>query len=126
VGSDNVKTSTGEVTSFLRSRWGLRDLFMRLTKERFKQMELWDINPETGKPNEEWVKLEFDERNNKKVLKIKNWSKRFDHRHHAIDALVVALTGQSHIQRLNNLNKYLQVELTNRKDEFKLEVKEDE
>ena len=126
VGSDNIKTSTGEVTDFLRSRWGLRDLFMKLTKERFKQMELWDINPKTGKPNEEWVKVEFDEKKNKNVLRIKNWSKRYDHRHHAIDALVVALTEQSHIQRLNNLNKYLQNELTKRKDEFKIEVKENE
>lgn len=126
VGSDNVKTSTGEVTDFLRSRWGLKDLFMRVTKERFEQMGLWDINTETGKPNEEWVKTEFDKKKNKDVLKIKNWSKRYDHRHHAIDALVVALTEQSHIQRLNNLNKYLQDELTNRKEEFKLEVKEDE
>lgn len=126
VGSENVKTTTGEVTSFLRSRWGLRDLFMKLTKDRFKQMELWDINSETGASNEEWVKMEFDERKNKKVLRIKNWSKRYDHRHHAIDALVVALTKQSHIQRLNNLNKYLQDELTKRQDEFKLEVKEGE
>jgi CRISPR subtype II RNA-guided endonuclease Cas9/Csn1 len=126
VGSDNIKTSTGEVTSFLRSRWGLRDLFMKLTQERFKLMELWNINPETEKPNEEWVWKEFDEKKNKDVLRIKNWSKRYDHRHHAIDALVVALTQQSYIQRLNNLNKYLQDELTNRKEEFKLEVKEGE
>ncbi|WP_294306645.1 type II CRISPR RNA-guided endonuclease Cas9 [uncultured Chryseobacterium sp.] len=126
VGSENVKTTTGEVTDFLRSRWGLRDLFMRLTKERFKQMELWDINPETSVTNEEWVKMEFDERKNKKVLRIKNWSKRYDHRHHAIDALVVALTQQSHIQRLNNLNKYLQDELIKRKEEFHLEIKEGE
>jgi CRISPR-associated endonuclease Csn1 len=126
VGSENVRTTTGEVTDFLRSRWGLRDLFMKLTKERFKQMELWDINPETGQSNEEWVKMEFDERKNKKVLRIKNWSKRYDHRHHAIDALVVALTQQSHIQRLNNLNKYLQDELIKRKEEFHLEIKEDE
>jgi CRISPR/Cas system Type II protein with McrA/HNH and RuvC-like nuclease domain len=126
VGSDNVKTSTGEITSFLRSRWGLRDLFMRLTQDRFKQMELWDMNKETQKTNDDWVKLEFDERKNKKVLKIKNWSKRYDHRHHAIDALVVALTEQNHIQRLNNLNKYLQDELLKRKEEFYLEVKEDE
>ncbi len=126
VGSENIKTSTGEVTSFLRSRWGLNDLFMRLTQDRFKQMELWDINKETGKPYEEWVKVEFDEKKNKNILKIKNWSKRYDHRHHSIDALVVALTEQSHIQRLNNLNKYLQDELTTRQDEFKLKVKEDE
>lgn len=126
VGSENIKTSTGEVTSFLRSRWGLRDLFMKLTQDRFKLMELWDINPETEKPNEEWVWKEFDEKKNRDVLRIKNWSKRCDHRHHAIDALVVALTQQSFIQRLNNLNKYFQDELTSRKEEFKLEVKEGE
>lgn len=126
VGSDNIKISTGEITDFLRSRWGLRDLFMKLTQERFKQMELWDINPKTGKPNNEWVKTVFDENKNKDVLRIKNWNKRYDHRHHAIDALVVALTKQSHIQRLNNLNKYLQDELIKRKEEFKLEVKENE
>jgi CRISPR-associated endonuclease Csn1 len=59
-------------------------------------------------------------------MKLKIGVKRYDNRHHAIDALVVALTEQSHIQRLNNLNKYLQDELAKRKDEFKLEVKEDE
>ena len=42
VGSENVKTRTGEITSFLRSRWGLKKLFMELTESRFKQMELWN------------------------------------------------------------------------------------
>lgn len=126
VGSDNVKTSTGEVTSLLRSRWGLKKLFMELTEERFRQMELWDINPETGKPNAEWVQKRFDKETQKHIYEIKNWSKRYDNRHHAIDALVVALTEQKHIHRLNNLNKYLQDELTKRKDEFKLNVKEGE
>ena len=125
VGSENVKTSTGEVTDFLRSRWGLKDLFMKITKDRFEQMELWDLD-ENGNPKTKWVTKEFDEKKNKNVLRIKNWSKRYDHRHHAIDALVVALTEQSHIQRLNNLNKYIQDELTNRKDEFKIVLKDDE
>ncbi|MCP9767413.1 type II CRISPR RNA-guided endonuclease Cas9 [Lacihabitans sp. LS3-19] len=126
VGSDNVKTSTGEVTDFLRSRWGLKKLFMELTENRFKQMELWDWNKETNESNSEWIKKYFDKEKGKHIYEIKNWSKRYDHRHHAIDALVVALTQQSHIQRLNNLNKYLQDELTKRKEEFKIEVKEDE
>lgn len=126
VGSDNIKTSTGEVTSFLRSRWGLKKLFMELTEERFRRMELWDINSETGVPNTEWIQKYFDKEKKKHIYEIKNWSKRYDNRHHAIDALVVALTEQSHIQRLNNLNKYLQDELTKRKNEFKLEIKEDE
>ncbi len=126
VGSDNVKTSTGEVTDFLRSRWGLKKLFMELTESRFKQMELWDWNKETNQSNSEWIKKYFDKEKQKHIYEIKNWSKRYDHRHHAIDALVVALTQQSHIQRLNNLNKYLQDELTNRKEEFKIEVKDSE
>ncbi len=127
VGSENIKTSTGEVTDFLRSRWGLKKLFMELTENRFKQMELWDLD-ENGNPKIKWVKKEVidDGEKKKNIYEIKNWSKRYDHRHHAIDALVVALTEQSHIQRLNNLNKYIQDELTNRKDEFKIVLKDDE
>jgi hypothetical protein len=125
VGSENVKTSTGEVTDFLRSRWGLKKLFMELTESRFKQMELWDLD-ENRNPKTNWITKYYDKEKNKHIYEIKNWSKRYDHRHHAIDALVVALTEQSHIQRLNNLNKYVQDELTKRKDEFKIEQKEDE
>jgi CRISPR-associated endonuclease Csn1 len=126
VGSEKVKTSTGEVTDFLRSRWGLKKLFMELTENRFKLMELWDWNKESNQPNRQWIQKYFDKENQKHIYEIKHWSKRYDHRHHAIDALVVALTEQSHIQRLNNLNKYLQDELTKRKNEFKIEVKDDE
>lgn len=118
VGSDNIKSTTGEITSFLRSRWGLRKLFMELTESRFKQMELWDSS-------KQWVRRYVNEYG-KNVYEIKHWSKRYDHRHHAIDALVVALTDQSHVQRLNNLNKELQDWLLNHKDEIKLAVKEDE
>jgi CRISPR/Cas system Type II protein with McrA/HNH and RuvC-like nuclease domain len=125
VGSENVKTSTGEVTDFLRSRWGLKKLLMELTESRFKQMELWDLD-DNGNPKEEWITKEYDKLQQKNIYKIKNWSKRYDHRHHAIDALVVAFTEQSHIQRLNNLNKYVQEELTRRKDEFKIEQNNDE
>ena len=119
VGSNNVKSTTGEVTSFLRSRWGLKKLFMELTEERFKQMELWD-------PSKQWVKKYYDKENEKHVYEIENWSKRYDHRHHAIDALVVALTEQSHIQRLNNLNKELQDWLTAHRKDINLQVAEGE
>jgi CRISPR-associated endonuclease Csn1 len=90
-------------------------------------MELWDID-ENGNPKTKWVTREVidDGEKKKNRYEIKNWSKRYDHRHHSIDALVVALTTQSHIQRLNHLNKYYQDELTARKDEFRIEVKEGE
>jgi len=119
VGSTNVKTTTGEVTSFLRSSWGLKKLFMELTEERFKQMELWDNS-------KQWVKKYYDKEQNKNIYEIEHWSKRYDHRHHSIDALVVALTDQGHIQRLNNLNKELQDWLIKHKDEIKLDVNEGE
>jgi CRISPR-associated endonuclease Csn1 len=47
--------------------------------------------------------------NKHKDWKIEGFDKRIDHRHHALDALVVALTRQGYIQRLSNLN---QVEAT--------------
>lgn len=115
VGSDNVKTSTGGVTDFLRSQWGLRKLFMELTESRFKQMELWNTD-ENGNPKEHWIQKYFDKEQNKNIYEIKGWSKRFDHRHHAIDALVVALSNEKFIKRLNDLNKYFQDELRARKD----------
>ena len=115
VGSEHVKTTTGKVTDYLRSQWGLRKLFMELTEARFSQMELWDLNDD-GMPKESWVTKGFDKVLQKNVYEIKGWSKRFDHRHHAIDALVVALSNEKYIKRLNDLNKYFQDELTKRKE----------
>ena len=50
------------------------------------------------------------------MYEIKGWSKRYDHRHHSIDALVVALSNEKFIKRLNDLNKYFQDELAKHKD----------
>ena len=38
-----------------------------------------------------------------KIGLIHNWTKRNDHRHHAMDALTIAFTKPSIIQYLNNL-----------------------
>lgn len=115
VGSENVKTTTGGVTDYLRSHWGLKKLFMELTEPRFKQMELWNLD-ENGTPKESWITKYFDKENCKHIYEIKGWSKRYDHRHHAIDALVVALSNEKFIKRLNDLNQYFQDELAKYKD----------
>ena len=115
VGSENVKTTTGGVTDYLRSHWGLKKMFMELTEARFKQMELWNLD-ENGNPKDLWVKKEYDKVNKKNVYEIKGWSKRYDHRHHAIDALVVALSNEKFVKRLNELNKCFQDELKKHKD----------
>ena len=115
VGSDKVKTTTGGVTDYLRSHWRLKKLFMELTEPRFKQMEMWDVD-ENGKPKESWISKYFDKDKNEHIYEIKGWSKRYDHRHHAIDALIVALSNEKFIKRLNDLNKYFQDELAKHKD----------
>jgi len=47
---------------------------------------------------------EFINEEGHKIRKIKDWTKRNDHRHHAMDALTVAFTKRQFIQYLNNLN----------------------
>src|SRR5690554_5175687 len=45
-----------------------------------------------------------ERKNGHQVEVIKDWTKRNDHRHHAMDALTVAFTKHNHIQYLNYLN----------------------
>ena len=46
----------------------------------------------------------FEDRDGRKIGRIKDWSKRNDHRHHAMDALTVAFTKDVFIQYFNNVN----------------------
>ena len=84
----NVWTTCGSVTDFLRHQWGYDEILHMLNYERYAAADY----------------TENVERNGVYVERIKGWSKRMDHRHHAIDALTIALTRQSYIQRLNTLN----------------------
>jgi len=143
VGNDNVKTTTGGVTDYLRNQWGLTDKFKNILLERYKkaqpllaenEYEKYEKTFDEKKKEREKNSLPFNEmkqekeqfvetynknftqfKNNKLI--IKDWSKRVDHRHHAIDALVISCTEPKHIKRLNDLNKELQTWLDkNRKD----------
>jgi len=81
-----TKITSGSVTDYLRHHWGYDNILHDLNFDRYKKAGLTYINDD-------------------KKERITGWSKRMDHRHHAIDALVVACTKQSIIQRLNNLNQ---------------------
>lgn len=49
----------------------------------------------------------FEDKDGKQIGRIKDWSKRNDHRHHAMDALTVAFTKEVFIQYFNNKNASL-------------------
>ncbi len=88
----NVWATSGSVTDFVRHTWGWDKILHDLQVDKYRAMGQTEI-------------VEFIHKNQKhKEERIKDWSKRLDHRHHAVDALVVACTKQSFIQRLNNLN----------------------
>lgn len=88
----DVTATSGHVTSFIRHTWGYDTILHQLNFNRYKQGGLTEI-------------VQFEHRGSKHEREvISGWSKRLDHRHHAIDALVIAMTKQSVIQRLNTLN----------------------
>jgi CRISPR-associated endonuclease Csn1 len=84
-----VNTTTGMVTDRLREDWQLIHVMQELN---------WDKYDKLG--------LTYYEKNRegKQLPRIKDWTKRNDHRHHAMDALTVAFTKYNHVQYLNNLN----------------------
>ncbi|MBC7959929.1 MAG: type II CRISPR RNA-guided endonuclease Cas9 [Vallitaleaceae bacterium] len=144
VGNENVKTTTGGVTDYLRNQWGLTDKFKLLLKERYekvqplmaeveyekyittfdakkKELEKAEISLNVPALDKEYFIQSFNQnfiqrKNNKWI--IKGWTKRIDHRHHAIDALIVACTEPVHIKRLNDLNQELQNFLDHNREEF--------
>lgn len=106
----NVNASSGSVTDFLRHLWGYDMILHNLNLERYSKADLVE---ESTYEHEGQQHTE---------LRIKDWSKRLDHRHHAVDALVIALTRQGYIQRLSNLNTErdnMYAELNRQSDEFK-------
>ena len=84
-----VNTTTGSVTDRLREDWQLIHVMQELNWDKYDKQGLTYY--ETNKEG-------------KQLPRIKDWTKRNDHRHHAMDALTVAFTKYNHVQYLNNLN----------------------
>jgi CRISPR-associated endonuclease Csn1 len=84
-----VTTTTGSVTDRLREDWQLVDIMQELNWDKYNALGLT---------------YEFTNRDGNNIKRIRDWTKRNDHRHHAMDAITVAFTKRSHIQYLNNLN----------------------
>lgn len=87
--SRRVVSTNGSITDRLREDWGLIDIMKEINIPKYEKCGM----------------VETLTRKDGRTFKvIKDWTKRNDHRHHAMDALTVAFTKQSYIQYLNNLN----------------------
>lgn len=85
----SVVSTSGNITSRLREDWGLVNVMKELNLTKYQELGLTEM-------------VENSKGEQKEV--IKGWTKRNDHRHHAMDALTVAFTTHNHIQYLNYLN----------------------
>jgi CRISPR-associated endonuclease Csn1 len=99
--SKNVLSSNGSITTTLKQDWGLNDVWNDIITSRFERLNQLTNSKNFG----EWTNKE-----GKKVFQTqvplelqKGFSKkRIDHRHHAMDALVIACATLNHINYLNN------------------------
>lgn len=85
----SVVSTTGAVTDRLREDWGLINVMKEMNLPKYRALGLTELE---------------ERKYGQKVEVIKDWTKRNDHRHHAMDALTVAFTKHSYIQYLNYLN----------------------
>ncbi len=89
-----IVATSGKITDKLRKDWDLINVMKELNLPKYKALGLteienrWDVGQEREKQQEV----------------IKDWTKRNDHRHHAMDALTVAFTSHNHIQYINYLS----------------------
>lgn len=85
----SVVSTTGSITNRLREDWDLVNIMQELNFDKFKKMGLTEM---------------LEKKDGTFKERIVDWSKRNDHRHHAMDALTVSFTKHNHIQYLNYLN----------------------
>lgn len=84
-----VNTTTGSITDRLREDWQIINVMQELNWDKYDRLGLTEVT---------------ENKDGEKIYRIKDWTKRNDHRHHAMDALTIAFTKPSYIQYLNNLN----------------------
>ncbi|NDW11070.1 type II CRISPR RNA-guided endonuclease Cas9 [Dysgonomonas sp. 520] len=95
----NIVICSGNITSILKRDWGLDAIWNSLIISRFERMNQLTNSTAFTAWNEQYQKflptipLEFSKGFQKK---------RIDHRHHAMDALVIACVTKNHVNLLNN------------------------
>lgn len=95
--------TNGAITTRLKLDWGVHEIWSRLMTPRYER-----LNGITGSD----AYGEYTVSNGKRYFlcrvplnEQKGFNpKRIDHRHHAMDAIVIACTSRSHINLLNNVN----------------------
>ncbi|MFA5972880.1 MAG: type II CRISPR RNA-guided endonuclease Cas9 [Lentimicrobiaceae bacterium] len=99
VTSKNIVSCNGTITSILKQDWGLHDVWNDLMIPRFDRLNQLTKTKDFTAYNKKYQKnLPTVPDSLRKGFQLK----RIDHRHHAMDALVIALATRNHVNYLNN------------------------
>lgn len=99
--SKNILVCTGSVTDRLKKDWGMNDVWNSIVYPRFERLNAlrgtqcfghWE-NKDGKKVFQTELPLEYQKGFSKK---------RIDHRHHAMDAIVIACATRNHVNYLSN------------------------
>lgn len=99
--SKNVIVCSGSVTDRLKKDWGINDVWNNIVYPRFERLNNLMDSQQFG---------HWENRNGKRYFQTelpleyqKGFSKkRIDHRHHAMDAIVIACATRNHVNYLSN------------------------
>ena len=101
--SKNVIVCTGSVTDRLKKDWGLVDVWNQLIYPRFERLNNLTGTNLFG----QWVNKDgkrYFQTDMPLALRKGFTKKRIDHRHHAMDALVIACASRNIVSLLSNMN----------------------
>ena len=108
--SKNIVTLSGSITSKLKQDWGLNEVWNEIVAPRFERLNTlkdtdeygyWDYQKDENGKNvgKRFFRTQVPDEISKGFNK-----KRIDHRHHALDALVIACTTKDHVNYITSLN----------------------
>jgi len=119
--SKNVIVSNGTITSILKQDWGLHDVWNDIITPRFERLNMLTGSLDFGEWTNKEGKRVFQTKMPIELQKGFN-KKRIDHRHHALDAIIIACLSRSHVNYLNNesaLGKNTKEEKENKRYDLK-------
>ena len=120
VNSKNVILCTGKITSALKQDWGVNDVWNDLILPRFERMN--DLTQST-------FFTTYNERYQKYLptvpMEYSNGfqKKRIDHRHHAMDAIIIACATREHINYINNQHALEKGKNKQEKQKFRIDLR---
>ena len=100
INSKNLIPGNGKITAVLKKDWGMDAVWNELILPRFERMNELTQTKSFTYWNEQYQKflpVDYSPIDSKRIEK-----KRIDHRHHAMDALVIACMTRDHVNLLNN------------------------